>query len=701
MKKLILTSSLFYLTSYILFAQGTWTTKANLGTSSDARLGGAGFELSGYGYIGTGYNGTAKNDFWKYDPTADTWTQKANFGGTARYNATGFSVNGYGFIGLGFASPNDVQDFWKYDPTANTWTQVANFGGGTRELAAAFVIGSYAYVGTGVSGSTVKNDLYQYDPVGNTWTAKANYGGTACCGAVGFAVGGKGYIALGRNSNSSTYYKTIYEYSTSGNSWTAKTNFTGASRAGSVAFTLSTFGYVGLGESANNATLYNDFYKFDPTANSWSAIATFPSFARSYGNGFTIGTYGYAGMGYNSGGQMNTWYKYDVCGITTTVTPTAPLCNGGSNGSISVTVGTATAPFTYLWSNSGTTQNQTGLAAGAYTVNITDAVGCTKTSTVTVTQPTAMSATIPTVTNAPCNGTFGSACANVTGGTPPYTYAWAPMGGNAQCASNLAPGSYTLVVTDSHGCTAPATVTITQPTPLTSTITATNSTKACVCNGTASVTPSGGTPGYTYIWSNGKNSSTITGLCAGNYSVTIVDANGCTITAADTIGIPALTLSMTATPATCPSCANGDATVNVNGGTGPFTYSWTTTPMQTTQTATGLTPAYYHVCVTDADTCSICDSVYVGFAVGVQEISEENISISPNPSRDGKFQVSSLKSQVSSIEVYNLVGEKIYEVNPINQLTGYSINLSAGNGVYFIKIKFADAVLTRKIIVSR
>ena len=103
----------------------------------------------------------------------NTWTQKANFGGTGRWGAVGFSIGTKGYIGTGLVVNFLVNDFWEYDPTANAWTQKANFGGTPRYGAVGFSIGTKGYVGTGLS-SGFTNDFWEYDPAANTWTQKAN-----------------------------------------------------------------------------------------------------------------------------------------------------------------------------------------------------------------------------------------------------------------------------------------------------------------------------------------------------------------------------------------------------------------------------------------------------------------------------------------------------------------------------------------------
>jgi hypothetical protein len=138
----------------------------------------------------------------------NTWSQKADLGGGARFYAVGFSIGSKGYIGTGFYSQEvrDCKDFWEYDPAANTWTQKADFGGTARDSAVGFSIGSKGYIGTGFY-----KDFWEYDPAANTWTQKADFGGTARGFAVGFSIGSKGYIGTGQD-NKWNFLKDFWEY---------------------------------------------------------------------------------------------------------------------------------------------------------------------------------------------------------------------------------------------------------------------------------------------------------------------------------------------------------------------------------------------------------------------------------------------------------------------------------------------------------
>ncbi len=247
------------------------------------------------------------------------------------------------------------------------------------------------------------------------------------------------------------------------------------------------------------------------------------------------------------------------------------------------------------------------LCAGVYTVTITDNNGCFTSSSITITEPSLVSAAA-TSTDASCNnGADGTATALGAGGTGAYSYTWSTTPTqNTATATNLAQGIYTVTVEDNNNCAATASVTISEP----SAITATVATTPALCNGAADgiarATVLGGTPGvpaYTYNWGNGLTAIDTHAVAAGNYTVTIADGNGCTVTANYTITEPSpIVLTGSTTPASCNGTADGTASVNASGAIGGFTYVWT--DGQITTTATGLLAGVHCVTVTDANGCT-------------------------------------------------------------------------------------------------
>jgi gliding motility-associated-like protein len=265
-----------------------------------------------------------------------------------------------------------------------------------------------------------------------------------------------------------------------------------------------------------------------------------------------------------------------------TVTPNPVInvtCFGLCNGSASVNATGGTAPLTFSWTPSGgTTNTATGLCPNTYTCTVTDATGCPTSTTLIITQPSAL-VVGTTGTNVSCFGlTDGTATGTASGGTPAYTYSWNPAPGGGQGSLNatgLGAGTYTLTVTDANGCVTTSVVTITQPPLLAMTAAGVDATCFGKCNGQLICIPTGGTPSYTYSWSTGCTAASCNGICVGTYTSNVTDAHGCKVTTTATVGQPTpLALSMTPTPSHC-SHSDGADSVSASGGTNTFTYTWT------------------------------------------------------------------------------------------------------------------------------
>ena len=206
-------------------------------------------------------------------------------------------------------------------------------------------------------------------------------------------------------------------------------------------------------------------------------------------------------------------------------------------------------------------------------------------------------------TNVTCNGySNGSINVTVSGGTSPYTYIWSDQV-TTEDRSNLFAGTYSVSVNDAHSCgPVTATVVITEPGVITITGTSTTNATCYGSSGTADITVTGGTPSYTYSWSDGAGTGNPKSLLAGTWTVTVSDANGCpsAITTVTITEPPQIVITGTSTTnVTCNGYNNGSASVSATGGTVPLTYEWSTSPVQTTQTATGLTVGTYTVTVSD------------------------------------------------------------------------------------------------------
>lgn len=208
------------------------------------------------------------------------------------------------------------------------------------------------------------------------------------------------------------------------------------------------------------------------------------------------------------------------------ITPSGPVqfCAGNSVDL------TANPTGSYLWSSSDTTQSVHVTQSGIFTVVVTDVNGCTGVSAPQSVIVHPLPVLASAITDVLCNGgNTGIMTVMAGGGSFPYTYQWTPNAGTGATINNLLAGSYTVTVTDSAGCVQTLTDTVAEPPPISVAMSSVN-TNCDSLIGQAGTTPSGGTPGYTYLWSNGQSASTITGLAGGTYTVTVTDINNCTVT---------------------------------------------------------------------------------------------------------------------------------------------------------------------------
>ncbi len=306
-----------------------------------------------------------------------------------------------------------------------------------------------------------------------------------------------------------------------------------------------------------------------------------------------------------------------------TITQEAPLniatnktdvsCFAGSNGTATATPSGGLPGYSYLWTSGSTTSTATGLSAGSYTITITDTIGCTKTSTVNISEPQLLTVDITGSSNVSCyGGSNGSATATPADGTPPYSYLWSPGGNTNSTATGLSAGTYTVQTTDAEGCTATDNVTITQPTNISVSKTVANISCFGADDGSASLLVSGGTPIYTYTWSPSGSGSSSSGLSPATYTITVTDNNSCNSYTSFTITEPTL-LSVsipTSTNVNCFGENTGSAVSSATGGTSPYSYAWTPGGGNN-YTGINLSAGTYTVEVTDDHGCTDTASVLI------------------------------------------------------------------------------------------
>lgn len=250
----------------------TWSNKSDPPAPVD---GGVSFVVGDYAYIGQGESYlTPSKRFWKYDPVTDTWTQLKDFPGygghTTITGASAFSHEGYGYVLNGLNTFTYEKEFWKYNPTGDSWTRLDDFPGEARHLSSHFKINDKLYLSCGAwSGATGNsyfyNDLWEYDFTTNTWTQKSDFPGEGRVGAVGFSLYGKGYIGLGLqpsrfSSNGGKYFSDIWQYEPETDAWEEMTHFPDVTR--SYAFVLEFEDKVWVGTGLGNLIKSTDVWEY-------------------------------------------------------------------------------------------------------------------------------------------------------------------------------------------------------------------------------------------------------------------------------------------------------------------------------------------------------------------------------------------------------------------------------------------------------
>jgi len=301
-----------------------------------------------------------------------------------------------------------------------------------------------------------------------------------------------------------------------------------------------------------------------------------------------------------------------------------------------------------------------------------------------------------------CNSSnSGSASATASGGTGPYTYAWTPVGGTNANITGLTAGTYTSTVTDASGCSTTASVTITQPTA----VAVTDSIVNLPCNGTAKgkvfAMVSGGTGSYTYNWSGGLGTnSSITGLTAGSYTVTVTDANGCIATATPIVTQPAA-LSIAFDSALMSPCHDSLWAI-VGGGTTAYSFMWSPGGA-TSDTLINLCNGNYKVVVTDHNGCK--DSASINLVpLDVTTIENANsIHIYPVPASGIlNIDVANNTFGLSDILVFDVTGRKVMEEKTGIHASHTIINVSKlDNGTYFLRINGANGSSNFKFEINK
>ncbi len=262
-----------------------------------------------------------------------------------------------------------------------------------------------------------------------------------------------------------------------------------------------------------------------------------------------------------------------------------------------------TAPYTFAWSNAAVTEDLANLAAGQFDVLVTDANSCTASLSVTLTEPAAAVSATSVVTDVNCfGGSDGGIELTPAGGTSPYTFLWSNAAVTEDITGVLA-GSYTVTITDDNGCTLVVDDSIAQPTAIELSLDVTG--VDCFGNSDANVNSavSGGTPTYTYLWSDSSTNANIVGLGDGTYSLTVTDQNQCTVTQSVTVAFPPpIGFDVAVNDASCFGLEDGFVQLDAFGGTGDITATWAGGEYPANNFS-GIAPGNYTLILTDDNGC--------------------------------------------------------------------------------------------------
>lgn len=375
----------------------------------------------------------------------------------------------------------------------------------------------------------------------------------------------------------------------------------------------------------------------------------------------------------------------DLCAdFSISLTANDIACFGEMTGTASVVVEGGTEPYVYLWSNNEITPGLMGLMAGDYSVTVTDANMCEQLGSVTISAPSEISIMLTARNESAMGANDGAISSMVSGGTAPYSYEWTD-GSTDEDIVDLMPGNYCLIITDDNGCVVESCIDVFAGGDVCADFSISLSANEVACfgdmTGAAFVNIEGGTAPFTYSWSNGQTSETVTNLAAGPYSVTVSDANDCTAEAMIMIfEFNEINLVLTATEESADDASDGSVSAVVDGGVAPYTYLWDTG--DNTQSIQGLSSGTYCLTITDTNGCTsgACSDVITsdGPCAGVSLISTlQEVNETCLGSADGTAMI------------FVTGGEEPYSYNWSDGQNG-QMAIGLGAGVYTVTVNDAN-----------
>jgi hypothetical protein len=395
------------------------------------------------------------------------------------------------------------------------------------------------------------------------------------------------------------------------------------------------------------------------------------------------------------------WYENQgVCpGYDVDVNVIDASCYGAEDGEGYFNSGSPTsgsAPYIYDWSNGATTPYAKDLPAGTYTVIIEDVNSCVDTDTFTVAQPPELVANAAITEAVLCHGdSTGAIAGDATGGTMPYSRVWS-TGSAADTLEQAGAGDYWVIVTDANACADTDSITLAEPAAL---VASAAITEAVLCHGDSTGAIAGdaigGTMPHTLAWSTGTPADTLTGMAAGDYWVTVTDANACADTDSIALTEPtALSLSSQTTADTAGQSI-GTASASAAGGTPPYSYDWQTGA--TDSAVNGLAAGDYSVTVADANGCTIADTLTIDNITGRPATSgEPGLRLFPNPTT-GLVRLRGVPDgEPIHLSVRDLSGRLVLHERLLRPV----FRLEAPAGVYLVEIRHAGRLARRKLVLN-
>ncbi|MEM6396909.1 MAG: gliding motility-associated C-terminal domain-containing protein [Bacteroidota bacterium] len=313
-----------------------------------------------------------------------------------------------------------------------------------------------------------------------------------------------------------------------------------------------------------------------------------------------------------------------------------PLCADDATGAISLVPNGGTTPYTFSWSNSETAPEIEGLTADDYEVTITDALGCELVETITINEPEPLQLD-QNVTQPLCFGDLANVVFGPSGGSGTYTFSGDLTG--AALTYDLPAGDYNFELLDENNCSLAGLLNIVEPDELVSGVVSALAPQLGVENGQISAEASGGTPPYTFEWSNGDTGADIDGLGPGTYTAIVTDANGCQTTISATLAQPApLSFALGSTDNLCAGTCTGTINLQLAGGTEPYTISWS--DGQSGTTATDLCNGQYRAEITDVNGNSIITDFVTISSPEELEVTTSNVApVSCENTADGTIAI--------------------------------------------------------------